>query len=478
MRRRTTLGRPPAREAKASLEQQVQTILARSMPLEARPNLEHFLSTVMLFTKETLGQRLTEEEKAYPPHPDFLRVIMQLRRPEAVEGILRRLNIIYRYSVTDAQRIIDLLTSLSSYPSRAFLSGRKAQILLELHQSPDLHQNELAERLSVTPRTIAKELRQLRRDFSFQMTRYYDPQKFRLTICQIVFQTKSLKSSEELDQLLRTHRPTLLRRLAFDADLHRGYLIYEVPDQPKPRKMFEDRVRELADEYFEEHRVARWLGFHVSLSFDAYDTKKGTWVLEADAVFEALQRLAERRYDALVQPRGILFGAPIDFDRIDYLLAASHLTSSEPKALELKQALLKQNGFDLSTKTIWAREQRLYKSEAFFTTIYYDIPHFEELVHLSVDCSPDAREGIRLIPSMLPYTFIIPTDSGITLILQRPTLYAALAGEMVRAISRWSGVSDVVTTSVQETFTGNWGVRFANRWDEGHQRWTLEDGDL
>jgi hypothetical protein len=477
MAQRTTSKEAETREVRTTLEEQISTILARSTPPEERGNLEHFLRSVMLFIKETRGEELTEQEKSYPPHPDFAPVMMLLRRPELVAGIQRRLDVIYRYSVTDAQRIMNLITA-ASYPSRAALSLREVRLLLELHQDPSLHQNELARRLSTTPRTIAKELSYLRRDFSLRVTRTFDPHKFQLASYQTVFRTKSLRSSERLDQVLRIRRPLLLRRLAFDIGLRRGYLLYLVPDQPKPRRMLQERIRELADEYFEEHKVTRWRGLYLSISFDAYDTSKGQWAMEADAVFENLQRLGEGKYDMIRAPRGIDYGSAIRFDRVDYLLAESQLPGAEPKDLELKRDLLKQAGFGLSLKTIWAREQRLRKSSALYTSIYYDIPQFEELVMLSIDCTAEACEVIRLFPCMLPFTYISPTDSGITLVMQRPTLYSALTGELVRVISRVPGVSDVQAIGLEESFTTSAASRIASRWDEGHQRWVLEEGDL
>jgi hypothetical protein len=466
------------RETEASLEQQVQIILARSTPPGERDNLERFLTSVILFIKEARGHTLTEQEKAYPPHPDSLPLLMLLHRPEAVDGIQRRLDIIHRYSIADAQRIINLITSSPFYPSRTPLSARKIRILLALHQNPSLRQNALAKQLSATPRTIAKELSQLRRDFSFQLTRRYDVHKFRLALYQIVFQTKSIRASEKLDQLFRARRPPFVSRLSFDANLRKGFLVYLVPDQPKPHKMFEQRVEELGDEFFEEHMIARWLGLHLSLSFGAYDVGKGRWTFEADAVFEALQNLGERRYDMIPQPRGIYYGSPIPFDRIDYLLAESQLASTELKNLELKRDMLKRYGFDISLRTIWAREQRLQNSGAWHTSVYYDIPHFEEQVMLSVECNSEARDTIRLIPSMLPFTYIASTDKGITLIGQRPTLYSALTGELVRAISRLDGVSDVVAIGLEQTLTTRAGTPIADRWDESRQRWTLEESDL
>jgi len=466
------------REAKVSLEQQIRSILARSTPPSERDNLERFLTSLMHSIKEARGQTLTEQEKAYPPHPDLLPLMMLLYRREAVDGIQRRLDIIYRYSITDAQRIINLITSSPFYPPQTPLSDRKIRILLELHQNPSLHQNELAKRLSTTPHTIARELSQLRRSFSFQITRRYDPQKFRLALYEIVFQTKSIRVSEKLDQLFRARRPPFVVRLSFDANLRKGFLVYLVPDQPKPRRMFEQRIDELGDEFFEEHRIARWLGLHLSISFDAYDTSKGRWTLEAEAVFEALQNLGERKYDMMAQPRGSYYGAPIPFDRIDYLLAESQLASGEPKDLELKRDMLKRYGFDISLKTIWAREQRLQDCGAWYPLVYYDIPHFEEQVMLSVECNSEARETIRLVPSMLPFTYISSTDKGITLIGQRPTLYSALTGELVRAISRLDGVSDVVAIGLEQTLTTRAGTPIADRWDESHQRWILEESDF
>jgi hypothetical protein len=79
---------------------------------------------------------------------------------------------------------------------------------------------------------------------------------------------------------------------------------------------------------------------------------------------------------------------------------------------------------------------------------------------------------------MLPFTYITSTDKGVTLIAQRPTLYSALTGELVRAISRLDGVSDVVAIGLEQTLTTRAGTPIANRWDESHQRWILEEGDL
>ena len=168
------------------------------------------------------------------------------------------------------------------------LTFRKAKILLELYNNPLLPQYKLAKRLDTTPRIISRELNELQNKFAFITVNYNDPHKFKLSHLIVVFNTKSIKSSMKLDERIRRHKPLFLRGLSFDLDYRHGLLLYLVPNQPRGHRMFDERIKELNDEFFSESFVLRRFGVHQYVSFATYSPTSGKWMLDTEMVPNAM----------------------------------------------------------------------------------------------------------------------------------------------------------------------------------------------
>lgn len=465
------------REEFTELERLVQVVLKKAQPVEELANLELFLTNVLLFIKRVEGLELSEDQTRYPPHPQFAHNTLTKGRGTAT-GLKHRLMIIDRYQIQDVQRIISIIASTAVSTPKSKLTRRQIQIILALHKDPLLRQYELAQRMSTTSQIIKQELESMQRHFSFAVIHNVDYHKFKLGLFEIEFYTKSLNASERLEQFFRRTPPLFFRRLCFDYDYRLGYLTFMIPDQPKGHKMLADRIRWLQDQFLEEWFHFQVLSGHVALSFDSYDPVSGEWLLSVEKVSEAILQFAQQKEPDLPAPQGAYFTKPISFDRVDFLLAQTPFIFGQKKRIEIRRKVLEQHGFSLAEKSIRSREQKLWNAGIYFPTVWFDIPGLEELVQYSIKCTPEARERIRRIPSILPYAYIVNSNTGLFFTFQRPSRCASITGLLLRAISREEGVSKVTLFRYEPSFSPQMLTRTANRWDESRQRWVLQEGDI
>ncbi|UCH02718.1 MAG: hypothetical protein JSV20_02735, partial [Candidatus Bathyarchaeota archaeon] len=373
------------------LEQLVKRILSRAEPIEEKKDLELFLTNVMLFIKRVEGLELSENEKKYPPHSQFAHNTLTKGSDTAV-GMKHRIEIIKRYNITNAQRIIHIIASTAVSTPKEKLTRRQIRIILELHQEPLLRQHELARRLSTSSSVIKQELDRLRRHFSFAVLHNVDFQKFKLVLIELDFYTKSLAASERLAQFCRKETPLFLRRVCFDHDFRLGYLTYQIPDQPRGHRLLDARIKWLKDEFLEDVSKFPIKSMHIGISFDSYDPASGAWMLGAETVAETMLKFALRNTPKPPQLRSHQYGRPMKFEHVDYLLAQTPIISGERNRLEVCQKVLEEWGYKLATKTIWKRDQKLREAGVYFPTVWFDIPELEELVQFSIECTPEARE--------------------------------------------------------------------------------------
>jgi hypothetical protein len=147
-------------------------------------------------------------------------------------------------------------------------------------------------------------------------------------------------------------------------------------------------------------------------------------------------------------------------------------------SIEFRRAVLAHYGIELSKKTLWRREQRLWRTKAIFPIIELRVPGFDEQVALSIRCTEEAREVFRLVPSILPYAFVFTTDLGCMVLFQQPSRFAAATGQLVRAMSRDDSVSDVDLYRFHLRLRPPWILDVVSRWDAAKQCWNLEEGDI
>jgi hypothetical protein len=455
----------------------IRSIQRQAKPKEDKAGLDRFLTNVKLFIKRVGGLELTEEEKKYPAHSQFDHHTLT-KGAETAEGLKHRLQIIHRFKITDIGRIINIIASTAGSIPQAQLTPRQIQIILTLHRNPLSSQTDLAQLLSKTPQTIKTDLDVLTERFSLAEVHHVDFHKFRLALIETDFRTKSLDASERLEQFYRRTPPLFMRRIGFDHDFREGYVTYMVPDQPRGFKLFEERLRWLKDEFFEEHITYRITAFYSTVSFDSYDPVNGKWMLGSDAVLKAMLQYASRHPQEFTPVRKLILSEPIRFDSIDYILAQTPYSFGQRKRLEIRQRILENYGFSLATKSIRNREQRLEKAGVFFPTLWFDIPDFEESVQLTMECTPEVTQRLQAIPSILPQAYVGETDIGLNFTFQRPSYCSSITGILVRMIGLEEGVSKVHTLRHEPTFSPQMLTRTVVRWDESRQRWMPQEGDL
>ncbi|MFX1403701.1 MAG: hypothetical protein ACFE9D_04425 [Promethearchaeota archaeon] len=455
----------------------IEDIIARSEPVEDQEDLRSFLTNVCLFLKRVDGVDLTEEEKMYPSHSQFSHLTFRKDRSTA-EGLKYRLQIIDRYQITNAQQIINIIASTAVSTPEGRLTPRQTHLIKELHKSPELTQYELAERLSTTPQVIRTELTQLRQSFSLAVVYNLDFGKFRLALYEIDFQTRSLDASEEMERNFRRNPPVFLRRINFDHNYRDGFLHFSIPDQPSGREMLTQRINWLNSNFLEKSTYFRMQSFRIDISFENYDIATGNWMLNSDSFSVGMLRFISNTDHEHLPPRKHVYSEPIRFDRIDYILASTPYVFGEKQHTEICQKVLERHGYSISKKTIWNRQKKLMQAGAYYPSVWYDTPELEELVKFSIECSSKALEPIYRLISILPYTFSVETDTGLTFSFHRPSRCSSITGLLAQAFEQIDGVSDVSIFRYEPTFSPQLFTQTADRWDESRQRWLPRKGDI
>jgi hypothetical protein len=450
-------------------------ILAR-VDSKDRSEMQCLLRNVSLFIKRTQGQPLSEEEKNYPAHALFSHAEQEGGQNTA-DILLYRLRLIDTYQLEKSRYIVDMLTETLPIREEQPLSTRKAQILWQLHQNPVIPKYKLAKKVGTTPRTVSKDLAELKRDYALRIFFSPDPHKFQLIIKIIVFKTKSILHTKQLENYVINHHG-FLRTFRLDQDLRQGTIIFRFPNQPEAHKMFNERAQWLHDEFFTESLAIQLLGLHQFISFEMYDPTTNAYSIEPEIVSQVPFDYRIDLLDALPQPRGIDYTRPFWFDQADFLLADSLFATGPLSKSEHKQHLLQIHGIKYSKKTIWKKEQRLQKEKAVFPMMELRIPGFDEDLFFIIFCSPKASSLIRAISAFLPYVMVLNTDSGCVLRIQRPVHTSSLIAQLIRKIHHQRGVIDVKLLRYQRSFQMPLFRSIANHWNAEEQKWLIQEGDI
>lgn len=441
-----------------------------------RNEMQYLIRNVSLFIKRIQGQPLSKEEKNYPVHPLFSHAEQEGGQNTA-DNLLYRLRLIDTYQLDQSRYIVEMLTETLPIQEIQSFSTRKAQILWQLNQNPAIPKYKLAKKVGTTPRTVSKDLAELERDYALQIFFSPDAHRFHLIVKIIVFKTKSILHTKQLEKFVINHRG-FMRILRLDQDLRQGTIIFRYPDQPEGHKMFNERVKWLHDEFFTESLTIQVLGIYQFISFEMYDPTTNAYSIEPEIVSQIPFDYNMDLLDALPQPRGIEYTRPFWFDQADFLLADSLYVTGPLSKSDYKQHLLQIHGIKYSMKTIWKKEQRLQKEKAVFPMMELRIPGFDEDMFFTVFCSPKASSLIRAISAFLPYVMVLNTDSGCVLRIQRPVHTSALTAQLIRKIHHQRGVTDVRLLRYQRSFQMPLFRSVADRWNTEEQNWLIREGDI
>ncbi|MFW9830831.1 MAG: hypothetical protein ACFFD8_03570 [Candidatus Thorarchaeota archaeon] len=457
------------------LETLEEQILKRLNPKD-RSHLSSFLRNVVLFIKRMQNAPLTDEEKLYPPHPMFAH-FKHHGGKEAAEILLSRLRFIDNYKLGKSQLILDILEF--EYPTTKIpkLSARQAQILHELYENPIIPKYQLAKITESSPRTISNEIKELQKNFGFEVITLVDPGKFNLLDAVILFQSKSYEHSKRLEEFFRT-RFGFFRLFQLDRDMQKGAILFRYPNQTEGHKLFEKRVQWLQNEFFTEHQVIQVQGFQYSLSFATYDPEFNAFSLEPGIISEAPFSFVKQHLITLPSPKGFVFEEPITFDRTDFILAHFLYNTGLYGTIKFKQKILSHHGIELSRKTIWKRQKQLREKRVSFPLVDLKIPGFDDQLSFIISCSPEACISIQGILVFLPYIQFFHTDRGCLLNIQRPARTSELTGQLIRLIHREPGISDVKLLRYQWRIISPIAIDVNSRWETKKQKWNVQEGDI
>ncbi len=463
-------------------EQSIKRIIATAQPPETREDLGIYFQNIRLIIKRAYGMEITDEEIAnLKTHPmaSFYKGWKIAR--EVGESFERRISLIERYQIRETARIFRLLKAITYFPPfpvEKTLNTRKIKILLELYQDPLISKTQLSKKFGFAPRTITKEMDELKRYFQLGLANDIDPHRFKLKRVFVSFRTKSHQHSKLLEKQITSNYPLFLRRLAFDENYQTGYLAYIYPDQPKANQLFTERIQGFQDDFFEEHCVTRYLGFSTFLSFDTYDEEYGTWLLEPYLVSEALIKFVKDNHHIFTLPKGIQFSQYEPFTQLDFLLSQLAMPNARNPDFDWMTNWCHKEGFKLAKKTIRARYTRLRLANAFYPYMYLRPQSFEAWVFLRIKCPSEIMEDLLRLPSMLPFGYQYATQDGMVIFFPIPSRCGVLAGHLLYALTREEGIHEVELIRPGMNPGGQVLVEAYSRWDEARQRWIVKEGDF
>ena len=453
-------------------------IVRRAEPQEERMDLERLLVSILLYIKRVRGGGLTAEERGYPAHRsfDFLALPPSNYLVEALE---RRLGIIRDYNIRSIPRIEEILLYGLKRETQAPLTPNQVEVLKQLCEEPRLTTAELVQRLGLSRYTIKKVLRQLRDDFGLRTGYVINFGKLKLSTHSLVFRTKSLEASRDLESWVRRSNLPFLKTLVFDANHRDGHMAFTIPSQQRALQAFERRAEWIRRTFMEQVQLHHCLGILCNTRFDDYDARLGRWRIPEELIQAGLHKyLTIHRNDPKYTHFQVeaTFGRPVSFTQVDFIIAYAQFKGAW--SLAEKHELLKDLGFTLSPKTVWSRLQRLHKMGVVIPYTYFSGGLFQEFVCLSFLCNSKAREQLRVLSSRLPFTITYITDQGIVIFLKCPQGWGDFLTRLTREATQLPGVSDLMVVRQDRNVGSSLGIDLFSRWNEKRQFWEFKDQEI
>jgi len=467
-----------SRISSSLLEDIVREIVRRAEPREEREDLERLLMSVLLYIKRVKGNGLSPSERGYPAHRsfDFLALPPSSYLVEALE---RRLGIILDYNICSIPRIEEILLYGLKRETQIPLTPQQLAVLKQLCEDPMLTTTELVQRLGMSRYTVNKVLRQLRNDFGLRTSYVINFGKLKLSTHSLVFRTKSLEASKELESWVRRSSLPFLKTLVFDANHREGHMAFTIPSQQRALQAFQRRADWISRTFMEQVHLHHCLGILCNARFDDYDAQLGRWRIPEELLQPELNEyltshLEDPRYTRFQVE--VTFGRPIPFTQVDFIIAHAQLKGAW--SLAEKHTLLKDLGFNLSPKTVWSRLQRLHRTGVITPYAYFSGALFQEFVCLSFLCEEEARKVLRVLASRLPFTITYITDRGIVIFLKSPQGWGDFLTRLTREAGQLPGVSDLMVIRQDRNVGSSLGMDLFERWNEKRQFWEFKDHEI
>ncbi len=451
-------------------------IISRVRPTAEKEETRRLLYSAVLFIKRVETGNLTPEEKRYESHQklQFREIAIST---EISDSLRDRIRILEDYKIHSPSRIQEMLLFGLERPSRRILTPNEIAILDFLASNPMAKISRLSNETKKSRFIVANTLKQLENEIGLRRLYHPNRGKLKFTTFSLVFQTKSYEASKNLEAWIRQTQPPFLTALLFDVSYRNGFITYAIPSQQRALQLFEQRVKKLKKDYFQQAHLQQSLKMYWNIRFDLYDSQRGTWQIPPE-----LEDLSQLQYPPLTNPANISYSYHADlqtsahFDQVDFLLANLPITPQHTLA-NLHTELTK-HGFELSRNAIWLRLNRLKQEEIIAPMMYFSGVGFEEFICLSFICPPKTQQNIQILTSYLPAAFTYITKQGIAIFIKRPTGWRDFINKLIHDIIQLYEITDLMVIHQERNIGSGLQDKLYHRWNEKRQYWKFADTEI
>ncbi|MFW9831722.1 MAG: hypothetical protein ACFFD8_08105 [Candidatus Thorarchaeota archaeon] len=451
-------------------------IASRTSPEKDREDIRRLLYSIILYIKRVETGGLTPEERQFKGHR---RIRFQDIAPsqDIASGLRDRIRIIDDYRIVTASRIFEILLFGFEKKAQRPLTKDQVDVLRVVSLNPLINVTGLSHELKKSRYTIGKVLSQLVDQYGLMRFYHQNRGKLKLTTFSLVFRTKSFEDSQRLESWVRETQSPFLSTLVFDVAYRNGYITYAVPSQQRAYRLFEQRINQLKNKYFEKSHLQRVLEVYWNIRFDGFNSQLGQWEIPLELA--EISHIAEPKGNENVE---IPYCYHADlrtscfFSRIDFLIAQI-LLSAHHKIHDIGQRL-SEYGYHMSNGAIRLRINHLKKERILVPTIYFSGGGFEEFILLSVFCNSVTQKKLQIFASRFPLAFTYITEEGIAIFLKRPSGWKDLINKLIREISQQYEIDDLMVVYQEHNLGSGLSPELYRRWNEKRQYWEFTDEEI
>ncbi len=451
-------------------------IVAQALPKKERKELKRRLYDIILYIKRVETQCLTPEERELITQGKYGQRGLAASS-EIAAGFRDRIRIIDEYKIQSAPRIYELLEYGFEITSPRTLRSNEVVILKELAKAPMTNVTQLSRRLNRSRNYVSKVLGELEEHFALSRSYIANRIKLKLTPFSFFFRTKSYTHSKSLESIIRQSPPFFLTSLVFDVTFRNGFLAFAIPSQQRAFRLFERRTRQLAKDYCVKSQVHQSGERFWNIRFDYYDSIQGRWLIPPELEnLSKFQSFIQKHEMPLVYTTYLESGAPVDFDRIDYLITKARFNSNN--TLADIQEFLKHYNYHLSYSALSSRFKRLIKERIIVPHLYFSGAGIEEFIGLSINCTSQVQRQLQFLACFFPLSFTFLTKQGIVVFIKRPSGWGDFLMKFIQELPSVFDIDDLMIIYQERNYGNRLQEEVYQRWNEKRQFWEFSDNEI
>ncbi|MFX1561872.1 MAG: hypothetical protein ACFFDP_01005 [Promethearchaeota archaeon] len=445
-------------------------------PSAKRTDIDLLLDNLEIYAKRVTGLPLTEEEQYVEAHRHFGGLVA-VPQQRVFESLLRRLRVILRFRITSYEKVTrDLLYGL--FPKYADpLTSREVRLLALFHNQPKASPVRIAKDLGISVPTVRKLVLKLQENVGLRFANLVDWRRFKLRQINILFETRNVEASRQLEELLQSEMSTYNTSAVFDTTYKRGYAGFMIPDQSKPLQLFQQQIAALNDVFFETAQVHDVNKSSVTICFDHFDFETGDWLIERDVMTIGLLNFVEEHWEVLPKPRILKMKDSRPFDRLDYYLATLLQGDGRARMKRITEQL-KRLGIEAPRTTISTRKSQLFREKTLLPYVVFDSPLLPIFVTFAIRC--DAKLAKRLVVSVaqMPFTYSYISDVGCIVNVKVPMKSLGAIIHLLSLVREEEGATDILQIQQFKNLGSASRARFGPKWNGKYWNWSEEEFSL